>query len=70
MTGSEIILPTETEVIAPVPRQPGATPTERLMTLTTCHPYNYSTHRWITYLELDHWVDRSDGAPAELVEGV
>jgi sortase A len=69
VTGSEIVLPTETDVIAPVPRDRGAEPTERLMTLTTCHPFNYSTHRWITYFELDHWVDRADGVPAELTEG-
>ncbi|MGO1560774.1 MAG: class E sortase [Actinomycetaceae bacterium] len=69
VTGSEIVLPTETDVLAPVPRNRGAEPTERLMTLTTCHPFNYSTHRWITYFELDHWVDRADGVPVELTEG-
>ncbi|MGC5627845.1 class E sortase [Georgenia sp. Z1344] len=67
VTGSEIVRPWDVEVVAPVPGDPSAEPSERLMTLTTCHPFNYSTHRWITYTELDHWVDRSDGMPAELV---
>ncbi|MGO1174274.1 MAG: class E sortase [Actinomycetaceae bacterium] len=68
VTGTEIVRPWDVEVVAPVPGDPDAEPTERLMTLTTCHPFNYSTHRWITYTELDHWVDRADGVPAVLVE--
>lgn len=67
MTSHEIVLPTQTEVVAPVPGQPGATPTERLITLTTCEPrYTTPTHRWIVHGKLKYWANVSDGIPKEL----
>jgi sortase A len=41
--------PTQTDVIAPVPRHPGRTPTEKLITLTTCNP------RWASYERFVVW---------------
>ena len=38
VTGHEIVKPTAVEVVAPVPDQPGTTPTQALLTLTTCNP--------------------------------
>jgi sortase A len=38
VTGSRVVEPGAVEVTLPVPGQRGATPTERLLTLTTCHP--------------------------------
>ena len=35
---SQVVLPDRTDVLLPVPFQPAATPTERYLTLTTCHP--------------------------------
>jgi sortase A len=64
--GHEIVNPNRIDVVAPVPKHPGATPTERLMTLTTCHPRWASKYRLIVYA---HLVDRSpkaDGPPAAL----
>lgn len=41
----EVIAPTDTWVVDPVPGSPGAEPTERRLTLTTCHPRYGSTER-------------------------
>lgn len=62
----EIIKPHEVDVLAPVPRQPGVQPTERMITLTTCHPLWSIAERYVVYGELDHWVDPADGYPEAL----
>ena len=50
-TKSEIVLPTDVEVVSSNPEEPGATPTKRMLTMTTCEPkYSTPTHRWISYL--------------------
>ena len=56
-------------VIAPVPGDPGAVPTERLITLTTCHPMFSARERFIVHGVLDYWAPTSDGIPAELAGG-
>ena len=38
MYEKEIVLPTQSSVVLPVPNQEGVEPTERLMTMTTCNP--------------------------------
>jgi sortase A len=45
----EYVQPTAVTVIAPVPRQPDATPVERLMTITTCNPPFHAGERLIAY---------------------
>ncbi len=45
--------PTSTWVIDPVPGKPGATPTEPLLTLTTCNPRWASTERLIVFGHLE-----------------
>lgn len=65
----QIVLPSQTQVIDPVPNQPGAMPTERLMTLTTCTPrYGIPTHRWIVYAKFKYWAYVKDGIPAALAQ--
>ena len=54
------------QVIAPVPGDPGATPTERMITLTTCHPMFSARERFIVHGVLDYWAPAADGIPAEL----
>ena len=39
--------PADVEVIAPVPGHPGGTPTEALITLTSCHPKYSATQRFV-----------------------
>ena len=65
----QIVLPSQTQVIDPVPNQPGVAPTERLMTLTTCTPrYGIPTHRWIVYAKFKYWAYVKDGIPAALAQ--
>lgn len=63
---SYIVAPSEAEVVLPVPRHPELEATQRLLTITTCHPPFVSNQRWIIHAELDHWVDRNEGIPIEL----
>ena len=44
-----IVLPTAVWVLDPVPGHPGATPTQALVTLTTCNPRWNSSHRMIVF---------------------
>ena len=70
MTEHYIVWPSESDVILPVPRQPGVEPTQRILTLTTCHPPFVSNQRWIVHATFDHWVDKNDGIPEELTKEV
>lgn len=65
---SEIVMPQDVRVIAPVPNQPDAEPTERYLTLTTCHPMFSARERYIVHAVLDYWAPVSEGVPAELAE--
>ncbi|MBU5421131.1 class E sortase [Cellulomonas hominis] len=71
VSGYEIVLPTQTEVIAPVPGRPGVAPTERILTLTTCTTPSGgeygNSHRWITYATFAGWMDRADGTPEQVI---
>ena len=69
VVSTQIVAPTDVAVIAPVPNEPGATPTERMMTMTTCHPMFSARERYIVHLVLDYWAPVSSGTPAELVKG-
>lgn len=65
---TRIVLPHQVEVIAPVPGDPSAVPTQRMITLTTCHPmYTVTTERFIVHGELDYWLPADDGPPVELL---
>lgn len=65
---SAIVDPTQTEVILPVPGEPGEEPTEALLTMTSCHPQFSSRERYITHARLIDTIPRSDGLPVELLE--
>jgi sortase A len=60
--GREIVDPSDVGVIAPVPDKPGAKPTRRLLTLTTCHPKFTARQRMVIHAELD-------GAPFPVGKG-
>ena len=66
VTGSQIVAPTAIEVTYPVPGEQGAEPTERLLTLTTCHPKYSARQRLIISATLTDERDKADGPPAEL----
>ena len=61
-----IVPPTQVEVVAPVPNQPDAEPTEALITLTTCNPRWASYERLIFHGRLVEERPKSDGPPAAL----
>lgn len=62
----EYVWPTQVEVLAPIPHQPDAEATERLLTLTSCHPRFSEAERIIAYAVFDAWYPRSGGPPAEI----
>jgi len=67
----EIVLPSQVDVVYPVPHEPlGTQPTERLLTMTTCSTETGgqfgNSHRYIVNLEFVHWTPRDEGLPAEL----
>lgn len=63
----EIVLPTRTEVIAPVPDNPGAQPTEAWLTLTACHPKFSAKERYIVHAKLVKTYTRDEGLPANVL---
>lgn len=66
----EIVQPDQVEVIEPVPGQPGVASTERLLTLTTCHPRYGDTERYIVHARFESWRPAAAGAPAEIAASV
>ncbi|MEX2441504.1 MAG: class E sortase [Pontimonas sp.] len=62
----EYVWPTQVEVLAPVPHQPDAEATERLLTLTSCHPRLSEAERIIAYAVFEAWYPRAEGPPAEI----
>jgi sortase A len=67
---NQIVLPSSTDVLLPVPTQPAATPTEGYLTMTSCNPRFGSEERIIAYSVLDHWQPASAGPPAEIATQV
>ncbi len=57
------LTPRDVWVIDPVPGQPGATPTKKLITLTTCTPRYGSTGRWAWWGELAASTPAAEGPP-------
>nr|MBA3488577.1 class E sortase [Longispora sp. (in: high G+C Gram-positive bacteria)] len=62
----KIVAPNATEVVAPVPGEPDASPTKRIVTLTTCNPRFENYQRLIVHGELQRSQPRSAGVPAEI----
>ncbi len=67
---NQIVLPSRTDVLEPVPTKPGATPTESYLTMTSCNPRFGSQERIIAYALLDGWRPASAGPPAEIAAQV
>jgi len=67
VTSMEVVMPADVRVIAPAPNQPGVEPTERVITLTTCHPMFSARERYVVHGVLDYWAPVADGTPAELL---
>jgi sortase A len=69
VTKTQTVLPTDTAVVLPVPGQPHATPTQALITLTTCTPKYSASHRLIVTGLLQSALPKSAGSPPALVGG-
>lgn len=73
VVGKEIVLPSQKEVIAPVPDQPGLTPPAGqagLITLTTCHPQFSARERLIVHgVLVAHYPKVPGHRPGELTAG-
>lgn len=67
---SEIVLPTRTDVLLPVPMQPAASPREGYLTMTSCNPRFGSQERYVAYALLERWQPASAGPPADIAAQV
>lgn len=67
---SEIVLPAQVGVLLPVPNKPAATPTESLLTMTTCHPRYGDEKRFIAYSKLAEKRSIAEGPPSEIKDQV
>jgi len=64
-----VVLPQQVEVVAPVPGEIGAEPTQRYITLTSCHPMFSLRERYVVHGVMEYWAWTADGIPAELAGG-
>lgn len=66
VTDHAIVEPSQVDVIAAVPGEPGAVPSRPLLTLTSCHPLYGSSQRYVVHAELVRTQPVADGTPDEL----
>lgn len=59
----EYVLPTGVGVLDAVPQNAGVTPTERVMTMTSCNPLLSAEERIIAYSVFESWQPTSAGPP-------
>jgi sortase A len=68
--GMQVVDPSEVGVIAPVPDRAGVRPTQRLLTLTTCHPKFSARERLVIHAQLEGSPQpASSGLPPALSGG-
>jgi sortase A len=66
----EYVRPTGVGVIAPVPQADGATPKDRIMTMTSCNPLFSAAERIIAYSVYETFYPRAGGPPDEIAATV
>jgi sortase A len=66
----EYVWPSEVEVLNPVPKGDAVETTDRLLTLTSCHPRFSNAERIIAYAVFDGWYPRSSGPPSDIAHMV
>jgi sortase A len=64
VTGQDVVAPTAVGVVLPVPNQPGVTPTQQLLTFTTCNPRYSASQRLVIHGVLSE-IDSKAGAPPD-----
>lgn len=65
---TEIVEPSQGEVLLPVPHEPGTEPTTSILTMTSCHPPFTTRLRIIAYSELTSWRPAEAGAPTAIAD--
>ncbi|WP_345471990.1 class E sortase [Glutamicibacter ectropisis] len=63
---TEIVDPSNGDVLLPTPHQWGVEPTKSILTMTTCHPKYTTQQRMIAYSELTDWRPLDAGPPKEI----
>lgn len=63
---TKIVYPSQGEVVFPVPGDASAEPTQKLLTLTTCHPPFTTDMRMVVHLEQTKFTPASKSAPAAI----
>jgi sortase A len=59
-----IVTPDALQVIAPVPQDPGAHPSQAWLTMTACHPRYSASQRYVVFARLVKTLPRAGGLPA------
>lgn len=59
----KIVTPDRGDVLYPVPENQEGIPTERILTMTTCHPEYDNYERYIVHSKLAYWTNKSEGKP-------
>lgn len=62
----EYVMPTTIEVLDAFPHNPESSNSERILTLTSCHPRFSDAERIIAYAVLEQWQPRELGYPEEI----
>lgn len=62
----EYVRATEIAVLNPIPKVDDIVATDRLLTLTSCHPLFSTAERVIAYAVFDGWYPRESGPPSEI----
>lgn len=62
-----IVSPADVHVIAPVPGEPGAEPTEGWLTMTSCHPMFSARERYVVHARLSETIPRGDAGLTEIL---
>jgi len=63
---TEVVAPSNGDVLLPTPHQWGVEPTKSILTMTTCHPKYTTQQRMIAYSELTDWRPLDAGPPKEI----
>jgi sortase A len=64
----QIVLPTQTSVLLPVPDDADATATKATLTMTSCHPEFSARQRYVVHAELAAKYPHAEGVPATVLE--
>lgn len=68
VTGHQIVDPSHTSVLLPVPDEPDAEPTVAVLTMTSCHPEFSAQQRFVVHAELADSYPHARGVPADVWE--